>query len=1160
MTPAEWLALWGVAQATVCVFRPILEELAKDVAKDLAKDYVKSCFASVFSPLHRKPLTVATGRALKELLELIQNELLDAELDQESLRDWLDDVRRFTRHEQISAAIASRFLDPDDPLDPAVFARAWQQIESAHTLPDDFSWQRVAKRFGRKVDEIRQSSGELQETFASLAAARMSGNIGQLVGLPPGFDLDAYREALIERYGSLHFESLDTAGVYYGGVRLWNVFVPQSVRECHEYYPQLLEIPKERQRRLRERNAAGVALEDAEEQVELRRREYYTQPLRPVLEVAGDASLRRLVLLGDPGAGKSSLLRYLALEWARLDDANQRYLQPLPLLIELRDYSRWSCQGARDFARFLHEASTWHRLNQITLDRLFTTPDRVVLLLDGLDEIFDPAQREEVVNDIHRFSNQYPLVQMLVTSRVVGYKSERLHDAGFRHFMLQDLSPTQIDDFIDRWHAITFDNPADAEVKRERLRRAIRESRSIAELAGNPLLLTMMAILNRSQELPRDRVDLYQQAARVLLHQWDTERALEAYPELRGQVGLREKTEMLRKVAYAMQSGSHGLAGNIIDEEELIDLIEEYLHDALHFEQARAAAHAVVRQLRERNFILCYLGADSYAFVHRTFLEYFCAAEIVHRFNVAKSLDFDALLALYDAHCREDDWREVLRLICGQIDTSFVARIVEHLATRTDLDTWDRETPLPELPLAIWCLSEVRNTSKLVETGEILQRQLIVFITSAESHIRLKVFIKTQICKASAELGMNWPSTRIIEECAVSLVENISYIGAEAWPMFVGTIYPKRRILLILANAGHLTNCKYQPLVIAGALSALAEYFQDTETRDLLTERAVHEMLEAPRCAAMEALAEKWPDEVTRNLLYKRAVKDIHEYTRYTALKILANKWPDDGTRKLLYERAIQDKDEAPRRAALIALADNWPDETTYQLLRERAVQDTEEYLRRAALRILVDKWPDLANRKLLYERAVEDDNPTPRQSALEALAETWPDEITRKLLHERAVQDKNESPRSAALRALAMIWPDEVTHKFLCERAVKDEDRYPRQVALQMLAEKWPDKVTGDMLRERITVDDCAGSILGGLHSNFGCIIFSQDLDGVYPYINLLEPVSPKHIERAARKVGIPQEQIDETVRSLSDHMGWDITRGLPRETTGPRKTAAPK
>ena len=46
--------------------------------------------------------------------------------------------------------------------------------------------------------------------------------------------------------------------------------------------------------------------------------------------------------------------------------------------------------------------------------------------------------------------------------------------------------------------------------KQERLQRAIDSSKAIKELAGNPLLLTMMAILNRNQELPRDRPELYE--------------------------------------------------------------------------------------------------------------------------------------------------------------------------------------------------------------------------------------------------------------------------------------------------------------------------------------------------------------------------------------------------------------------------------------------------------------------------------------------------------------------------------------------------------------------------------------------------------------------------------------------------------------------------
>ncbi len=938
----EWLAIWGVGQATWFVFPPILEDLAKAVAKDSAKSYVGSCFKKVFSPIHRKPLAAATGRALKELLELIQNELLDADLEREQIEEWIDKVRRFTEHDEVREAIGSLYLEPDYKLDPATFARAWQSIPVCADLPDEFSWPRVSKRFARKVAEIRQASGELKETFDSLAAARMSDDMRELVGLPPAFDLETYRDALSERFGNLNFEMLDTTGAYYSAVRLWSVFVPQSVRECHEYYPQLLEIPKEHLERLLKKGELDAEeLAEAEKHHDVRRRKYISQPLRPVLDVVVDPTIQRTVILGDPGSGKSSLLRFLALRWARIEDANLRYTQPLPLLIELRDYNLWDCPNGKSFPKYLHEASTWHRLNQQTLDHLLKEPDRVVLLLDGLDEVFDPAQRERVVNDITRFSHDYPNTRVVVTSRVVGYQPQRLRDAEFRHFMLQDLSvgtqeePGQIDAFLDKWHDVTFASKEEADVKRERLRQAIRDSKPIAMLAGNPLLLTMMAILNRHQELPRDRAELYSQAARVLLHQWDTERALEDYPELRGEVDLRAKTAILRSVAYTMQNGPHGLAGNIIDGETLTSLIEDYLHTELHFQQARKAAAAVVRQLRERNFILCFLGADSYAFVHRTFLEYFCAADFVHRFHVEKTLDIDGLIKLFDKHCREDDWLEVLRLICGQIDEQFVGRIVEHLATRMDVELGGP----PEMALAIYCLSEIRNLLKFEEVGEVLLQKTIRAARSA---------------------------------CGGNTVADF----------FLNVVIP--------------------------------------------------------------------------------------------ACNVLGSRWPRRST--------------MPPRDDEVEMSWN---------------------LRNPYVELLT---------------AIE-----PNRIAVELIATGKGDDIL----------------KPPALLALSEKWPDETTRKLLEERAVQDEDGYSRLAALQALAEKWPDEVTRELLAERARVDWFAASLFGKMHSKFGRIVFTKDLDGISPFRDPTKPLSREHIEKAAKKADVPSDKIDETVRSLSAYLGWDITKG---------------
>ena len=85
---------------------------------------------------------------------------------------------------------------------------------------------------------------------AERAAQVAAGGPAAAVAMPAEFDAECYRAAVLKRFDKLNFEMLDTTGAFYSGVRLWSVFVPQSVRECHQYNPRLLEIPKEHQQRL----------------------------------------------------------------------------------------------------------------------------------------------------------------------------------------------------------------------------------------------------------------------------------------------------------------------------------------------------------------------------------------------------------------------------------------------------------------------------------------------------------------------------------------------------------------------------------------------------------------------------------------------------------------------------------------------------------------------------------------------------------------------------------------------------------------------------------------------------------------------------------------------------------------------------------------------
>ena len=137
----------------------------------------------------------------------------------------------------------------------------------------------------------------------------------------------------------------------------------------------------------------------------------------------------------------------------------------------------------------------------------------------------------------------------------------------------------------------------------------------------------------------------------------------------------------------------------------------------------------------------------------------------------------------------------------------------------------------------------------------------------------------------------------------------------------------------------------------------------------------------------------------------------------------------------------------------------------------------------------------------------------------------------------------------------MAEKWPDQTTRDLLAQRAVQDDDSDVRSAALEALAEKWPDQTTRDLLAQRAVQEPSAQGrgaaccALGKMHSTFGHILPTRDLDGTGPYLDPLEPIPHNHIEQAAAKSGIRPEDIDATVAALSAHFGWDLTVGAKKK-----------
>ncbi|MDE5084543.1 MAG: HEAT repeat domain-containing protein, partial [Trichodesmium sp. St18_bin1] len=381
----------------------------------------------------------------------------------------------------------------------------------------------------------------------------------------------------------------------------------------------------------------------------------------------------------------------------------------------------------------------------------------------------------------------------------------------------------------------------------------------------------MMAILNRHQELPRDRAELYNQASRILLQQWDMERALVDANLDRRTIDYKDKQEILRRVADFMQQNKEGLAGNLIDENNLENIIKDYLK-SVDINDVRTVARALMEQLRVRNFILCFVGGGYYAFVHRTFLEYFCAWSFVWQFMVTQTLGKNGLINdVFGSHWRDEKWHEVLRLISGMIDAKFVGDIISYL-----MEQDGEEEKFQNLFLAGKCMSEVRSSqgisdveSRLLDMLKDLTRYDLGYFYESYDEAKLVREIRTQAVKIVATFWRGEPSTYTWLEQRVVSDDSWDVRGEAVQQIAIGW--------------------KQEPGIL-----------------DLLKQRVVSDESWDVRREIVRQIAIGWKQEPgILELLKQRVVSDESLEVRGEAVRQIATVWKQEpGTFEIFYDNA----------------------------------------------------------------------------------------------------------------------------------------------------------------------------------------------------------------------------------------------------------------
>ncbi len=354
---------------------------------------------------------------------------------------------------------------------------------------------------------------------------------------------------------------------------------------------------------------------------------------------------KNLFILGRPGAGKTTFLKYLAILCCK------GKIKKTPIFISLKEWSDSSLSIIPYIAKQFDICGLPNA--QPFVEALLSRGDALVLF-DGLDEVNEAGtKRSQTIREIVNLSKKFNKCQYCTTCRTAAtdYSFEQ-----FTYLEVADFNSSQQLKFIEQWHG---NNTTKLTLFLNEWNDSQQDG--LRELGRTPLLLTLLCLaFEETLSFPVRQVDLYKEALDALLRKWDTSRLI-GRDTFYKNLSFSRREHLLESIASKFYFDSR----TAFRKNEVEEVILDYLSQLPDKEKSGSEdASLVLRQIEAQHGLIVERAVGIYTFSHLTLQEYFTASHIV------KSHDDRLLDSLVRAGLQDQKWREVILYTVGLLPSA----------------------------------------------------------------------------------------------------------------------------------------------------------------------------------------------------------------------------------------------------------------------------------------------------------------------------------------------------------------------------------------------------------------------------------------------------------------------------------------------------------